>query len=154
MLKSRKIKGFSLPSVIVGSIIASVLGTIVVSSMWTSVEKSKVSAVAGTITNLQEALTSQRWDVFSNLKAVNSAQTYDNKVQDYLPELEALGVADNSGFKEMFREPEALSFEIRLLAPGKDNLFYIFMDSTNPIDKEVLELAVESLGKGIEDVQL
>lgn len=46
-------KGFSLPSVIVGSIIAAVLGTVAVSSMWGSVDKAKIAAEKSTISEMK-----------------------------------------------------------------------------------------------------
>lgn len=54
--KKKGLAGFSLPSVIVGSIIASVLGTIVVSSMWGSVDKSKIAAEKASIAETKVSL--------------------------------------------------------------------------------------------------
>jgi len=50
-------KGFSLPSVIIGSIIAAVLGTIAVSSMWGSVDKAKIAAEKASISEMRTVTT-------------------------------------------------------------------------------------------------
>jgi len=50
-------KGFGLPSVIIGSIVAAVLGTMATGSMWESVDKAKNAATLATITEIKSGLT-------------------------------------------------------------------------------------------------
>jgi len=51
-----KNKGFSLPSVMIGSIIAAVLGTVATSSMWESVGQAKVAAEKASVAEMKVAM--------------------------------------------------------------------------------------------------
>lgn len=56
-------KGFSLPSVIVGSIIAAVLGGMALTSMWGSVDKATIAAEVASIAEVKTLMAGVREDV-------------------------------------------------------------------------------------------
>lgn len=60
--EAHKQQGFSLPSVIVGSIIAAVLGGMALTSMWGSVDKAAVAAEVGSIAEIKNAAAGLRED--------------------------------------------------------------------------------------------
>lgn len=94
-----KEKGFSLPSVIVGSIIAAILGTIGLSTMWDSVDKATISAEKSTI---------------SEVKTMSTAI-----MEQSLGFPSTLGVAnDNAASNAAGNLPSDLKYEIALVQNG------------------------------------
>lgn len=136
MKTTRYQKGFSLPSVIIGSIIAALLSGVAISSMWGSVKNSKITTIASI---LKEQVT-----VFESQPDYDYQALNTNNDQDIFPELVVAGIL--SPIPNVFTEPTALKWEIRMVTlNGYRNIFYSTISSTNPDDQQLIDSAIAKL---------
>lgn len=140
-MKNKSQQGFSLPSVIVGSIIAAILSALAISSMWGSVDNSKINTIASIMKEQKVLFSSEPNYDYDTLKA--SGPTAEP--QDYLPSLVQAGLL--TPVPKVFIDEEALTWEIRKnLYQGYKVIFYASISSTNASDQELINRAVEKLG--------
>ncbi|WP_127471947.1 hypothetical protein [Thiomicrorhabdus aquaedulcis] len=131
-----KQKGFSLPSVIIGSIIAAVLSGYAISSMWGSVDNSKVTSIMSIIKEQVTVFESQPNYDYDALNA--------NGDHDFLPELVDAGIL--TMIPDVFNDMDALTWEIhKVTVDGYKNIFYAFISSTNPDDQALIDVSIERL---------
>ena len=144
--KEKHQKGFSLPSVIVGSLIASVLGGIAITSMWGSVDNSKVTTIASVI---KEQMTVFRSQPDFDYESLNT----DANVQDYYADLLSAGIL--APIPEVFEDPSALTWEIRRqIHDGYKNVYYSYIYSSNIKDKELINKAIEKLNINNNNIEI
>lgn len=135
--KLNKQKGFSLPSVIVGSIIAAILSGVAISSMWESVDNSKVVTIASLLKEQVVLFESQpKYDY-------DSLNTDGN--QNYLPEIINAGMLSPIPLN-LFEDPSSLTWEIRKIeVDGYRDIYYSYVSTSNPHDDELISKAIEKL---------
>lgn len=137
MKQNKSQKGFSLPSVIVGSIIAAILGGMALSSMWGSVDKSKVNTLASIIKE-------QRVVFSSEPKFDYDALNTDSNTADYYADLAKAGVL--TPIPDVFQDKTALTWEIRkMVSDGYKLVYYSDISSTNAEDQALIDAAIEQL---------
>lgn len=145
-LINKSSKGFSLPSVIIGSLIAGALSLMALSDMWGSVDNSKIKGIANSIKAQQEMLSAQRWDNFGALEGANISVAYDNKIWDFRGEAEGLGFVGKAP-ESYFKDSEELTWEIRRITYENKRVFYATIESSSSGEQEMVAAAVNSLGK-------
>jgi hypothetical protein len=139
-----KIKGVSVQSIIVGSVITGVIAAAGLAALWPSVEKSKVYIIAETYDEQDAFITSQLEYDYSAIYKAHDA--YDDGDDDYLDELITAGLVSNLPHN-LFQKPELLTWEIRLMFDSDGRpAFYRFTDSTHPDDLELLTNSINHRG--------
>lgn len=138
----KKTKGFSVQSIIIGSVITGVIALAGLAYMWDSVEKSKIYIVAQSIDEQDAYIVSRGEFDYNPILSLHASGDGD---EDYLDELMEQGLVSKLPIK-FFKEPSALTWEIRaVMVDGKPN-FYHFLDSTNEDDLELLTSAIKLRG--------
>lgn len=141
-----KDKGFSIQSIIIGSIILSILTVAATSNLWPVAEDSKTGVIVSFIQEQQGYINSELNRGFGYIESVNDpANGGDAKVQDYLGDLIAAGRLSSLPLR-LFEEPAALTWEIRGLTKGGVlRAYYIHISSTNDVDAALITSAINQL---------
>lgn len=130
-------KGFSIQSVIIGSILAAILSGVAFTNMWGSVDKAKVNTLASVIKEQITLFSSQPDYDFESLNT-------DGNPDDYLADLIDNGLL--SPIPDVFEDPAALTWEVRqTVVSGYKKVFYATISSTNQEDQALIDDAIQSL---------
>ncbi|MBN2864939.1 MAG: hypothetical protein JXK16_02920 [Thiotrichales bacterium] len=128
--------GFSLPSVIIGSLILAIISYAATSSMWGSVDKSKISTVASVIKAQVNLFDSQPNFDYESLNV--------DKDHNYLPELIAAGILPP--IPGVFNDQDGLVWEIRMtLHDGIKRVYYSYISPSNQDDQAIIDAAIANL---------
>jgi len=141
--QTKKLKGMSIQSMIVAGIIGAVMAAVAISLLWSSLERQKVSGIASSLVAQYEALDLQEASRFVELEEIE--EKYSDGDIDYLDEMikARLIKFDPSNY---FNDPNAV-WEIRRLVKGDSfPVYYIYIESSDPIDMERVREAYEIAG--------
>lgn len=151
-LKSKIRKGFTLVELIVVMVIISVLGVIVFSKIGNSTDEAKVTAIAQTIESYNRSINIYNTREKDYLDMKSKISSFDDGDQDILDEMVEYGLIGKFP-KEKFNSPNDLVIEIReAKIDGYKRFIYLYVDTTDSIDKEYINKALESLHPKDEDV--
>lgn len=135
-------KGFSLQSVIVGSIIAAILAVVGTISLMGTVSDSRALTVASHITSQVESLKTHTLDNFKRLEAANLAVNGgDANLDDYLNDAIKAGYLERTP-DSLFQDKAALTWEIRKVVVNGKKAYYIYITSTNSEDQTLIDEAL------------
>lgn len=138
-------KGFSLPSVIVGTIISAVIVAGGMSHLVGIYSDSKEMVLASHIKKQKRVLEAHAFTNFEQIKDANDPLSGgDVNEVDFLKDSIEKGYFDELPM-EVFDDESALTWEIRMLMDGNSELFYVFIESSNIADQETIEGAIEIL---------
>jgi hypothetical protein len=139
-----KIKGVSVQSIIIGSVITGVIALAGLAALWPSVEKAKVYVIAETLDEQDAYFTSQL--EFDYKDVYKSHAAYDDGDDDYLDELITAGQISALP-TNLFERPDLLTWEIKLThdANGRP-VFYRETDSTHGPDLDLLTASTAHRG--------
>lgn len=138
----KKIKGISVQSIIVGSVITGIIALSGLAALWPSVEKAKIYTIAETLDEQDAYITSQL--EFDYGKILTSHASGDGD-EDYLDELISIGQISEIPVW-LFQDPSALVWEIRAVFTNGKPEFYHLLDSSNEDDLKLILSGINHRG--------
>lgn len=136
--------GFSLHSVLVGTIVLGILTTIATVNLWPTVTKTKENVLASYFKEQQDFILRDVLMGQSVIEEVNSVG--DPKSYDYLGDLISSGYVSALPL-DVFERPDDLTWEIRGVKQGGPvKSYYIFIESTYVADQELIDAAILNSG--------
>lgn len=143
--KLKKEKGFSLPNVIIGTIISSILVGIGTISVLNVYGKAQSSTIASHLKKQKRILEAHAFESFVTLESKNDPLNGGDANQtDYLLDGIRAGIFEELPL-DVFHEPELLTWEIRKLMDGNAEMFYVYISSSSVADQELIEEAVANI---------
>lgn len=130
----KKLKGVSVQSIIISSVIVGVIAASGLAALWPSVEKAKIYIVAETLDEQDAYLVSQLEADYDRILTLHASGDGDG---DYLDELIEAGQISNVPYN-LFQDPEILEWEIRATFTNGKPEFYHYLNSTNADDLSLI----------------
>ena len=145
----KKLKGMSLPSMIVAGVLGAILAAVAISMMWQASEKQKVTGVASSIVSQMELMDVMRINNYADMEKYNSTAGGGDNDTDYLDDLVRVGLTKKpSGFFHS----DNYTWEIRKVDDDNVSFYYIYIDSDDEADKKIIQKAIVASGLKPENV--
>ena len=142
-LINKKLKGFSMQSIIIGSVIVGVIAMAGIAYSWYSAEESRINMASQTVKEQILFIESHRHNSFSTLEAWHKAGDGD---EDYLDEIILNSGLSQVETKKIFRDPSAL-WEIRQVNDQTFNkTFFIHIETNYDDDYKFWEKVLKKTG--------
>lgn len=138
----KKIKGVSVQSMVIGSIITGIIASAALAFLWGSVEKSKVYTIAETLDEQHAFIVS---DAENNYETIFNANLEGNNDYNYLDDLIRIGKISKPPLD--FFVSKNIEWEIRMVNDsGLYPNFYIYLNSDMQEDLDLFEKAINHHG--------
>ena len=126
----RQVKAVSIQSILVGSVVAGVLASAGIATMWGSVDKTKTTVMQSYINGLNLSL----GEVKNTIKDTDGDQ-------DYIDELRNQGLIEKDP-KSVLSKPDQATYEIHKITRNGKVMFVLIMDSPVEEDKELMNSSI------------
>lgn len=152
MFKTKLKKGFTLVELIIVMIIIGILGVIVASKFGDATDDAKIKAISQTIDSYNRSINIyniREKDYFDMKSKISSFDDGDKDILDEMVEYGLIGKFQ----KEKLNSPNDLVIEIReAKIDGYKRFIYLYINTTDSIDKEYINKALELLNPKDEDI--